>query len=152
MTRMVFFTAALILTLGCATAHTPRENTREAIVAYVDQAAELIRTSGPACDTLAGPAWFAGDWYVFVFDSEGKTVCHPARPAMVGTPAADLVDSNGKRFGEEMLRVATAGGGWVEYMWPRPGGTTPEAKSAYVRAATGPDGQRYVVGSGGYPR
>jgi cytochrome c len=142
--------AALLLTLACATGPIPRTNTREAISAYVDRAAELIRTAGPSCETFAEKAWFSGDWYVFVFDGNGRTVCHPASPQLIGTLASDLSDANGKRFGDEMIRVAAAGGGWVDYAWPRPGETTPVAKSAYVRQVIAPDGVTYVVGSGSY--
>jgi len=140
----------LLLLVACASSITPKSNSREEIVAYVNRAADLVRARGAACATLATPEWYSGDWYIFVFDGEGRTVCHPAKPEMVGTPAADLVDPNGKRFGDEFLRVASAGGGWVEYAWPRPGETASAAKSAYVRQVTSADGKTYVVGSGGY--
>ena len=42
------------------------------------------------------------------------------------------------------------GHGWVNYVWPRPGQTTPSPKSTYVVRVIGPDGKRYIVGSGGY--
>lgn len=145
-----FLLLALVTLTACATSMTPSANTRDEIVAYVDRAAELVRTRGAVCDTLVAAPWTAGEWYVFVFDSGGRTLCHPIA-AQIGVPASELVDRGGKRFGEELLRVAAAGGGWVEYMWPRPGETAPVAKSAYVREVTGPDGRRYVIGSGGYP-
>jgi signal transduction histidine kinase len=147
------FTASLLLILliACSSTMTPRANTREEVVAYVDRAAELVAADGArACDALQRRAWFSGDWYVFILDADGRTACHPARPEMVGTMASELVDASGKRFGEEFVRVAGGGAGWVDYLWARPGETATDRKSAYVRQVNGPDGKTYIIGSGGY--
>lgn len=70
---------------------------------------------------------------------------------MVGTNASELVDPNGKRIGDEFLRAGgTEVGGWVDYVWARPGDAMPAAKRAYVRRVTARDGTVYVIGSGGY--
>ena len=149
---MKYATFFLVLLAGCASVMTPRDNTREEIVAYVDRAARVVQENGPSCEMFADPRWRSGDWYIFVFNlDDGRTICHPVRPDLVGTNASAVVDPNGKRPGDEMLRVANASGtGWVEYVWARPGQSAPEPKSAYVRRVTGPDGRVYVVGSGGY--
>lgn len=141
---------ALLAAACVSSSMVPRANTQEEVVAYVNRAADLVAARGAAaCDALRQPRWFSGDWYVFVFDEEGRTVCHPAQPAMVGTMAGALIDPNGKKFSDEMMRTSEDGD-WVDYAWPQPGGTTPVAKSAYVRSVRAHDGQRYVVGSGGY--
>jgi len=143
----------LLLAVACATSSmTPRANTRDDIVEYVNRAANVVATNGPSCNMFKSPQWFANDWYVFVLESDGKTVCHPARPEMVGMTATSIVDPNGKPIGREFLRVARerAAGGWVDYVWPRPGQTTPVAKSSFVKQVTAPDGKTYIVGSGGY--
>lgn len=141
-----------VFTLACSTTtHTPASDSRAEITEYVRGAAELVRENGPdACDALRRPEWFGNGWYVFVLDAEGRTICHPAQPQNVGRPAHDLVDANGKRFGDEFMQVAEQGGGWVDYLWPRANSSTPEAKSSYVVPVTGKDGKRYVVGSGGH--
>jgi hypothetical protein len=149
--------AAIVATLflaACATSTsmTPRANTRDEIVAYVNRAADLVSKHGPSCDAFGSPTWFSHDWYVFVLEPNGRTVCHPARPDLVGTLETELADPNGKPIGREFLRVAreNPSGGWVDYVWARPGQTTPVAKSAFVRQVTGVDGKPYIVGSGGY--
>lgn len=131
---------------------TPRAATHDAVVAYVDRAAALVAKSGASCDTFSAPAWFSGEWYIFVFDADRNAACHPAQPAMVGKSASEIVDPNGKRIGDLMMAAAggAEGKGWVDYVWPRPGESKPVAKSAYVVSVTGPDGKKYVVGSGGY--
>lgn len=129
---------------------TPRAGTRDEIVAYVDRAADVVQREGAAaCATLAKPAWRSSEWYIFVLDGDGRTVCHPM-PQQIGASAHDLADSTGKRFGDEFLSVAAAGGGWVEYAWPRPGETTPLPKVSYVRQVTASGGETFVVGSGGH--
>ena len=143
--------AAALLAASCSTSMVPHANSREAVVDYVNRAAELVADSGAAaCETLRGPQWYSGDWYVFIFDDSGRTVCHPGHPQMVGTMASALVDANGVRFGDALMRTgAVDGGGWVDYAWARPGSSTPVAKSAYVRSVSR-DGRTYIVGSGGY--
>jgi len=133
-------------------ANTPRAASHDEVAAYVDRAAALVAKNGASCEAFSSPAWFDGDWYVFVLGADRKTLCHPAQPAMVGKAANEIVDPNGKRIGDLFFAAANGanGRGWVDYVWPRPGQTAPVAKNAYVVGVTGPDGKRYVVGSGGY--
>jgi len=42
------------------------------------------------------------------------------------------------------------GYGWVHYQWPEPKELFPSWKSTYIRRAVGPEGERYLVGSGQY--
>lgn len=133
-------------------ANTPKAATHDEVAAYVDRAAALVVKNGPSCEAFNSKAWFSGDWYVFVFDGDGKTLCHPAQPERVGRYAREIVDSKGSRTGDLLLQAGKGpnGRGWVDYVWPRPGQETPVPKSAYVVGVTGPDGKTYVVGAGGY--
>ena len=144
----------LLLAVGCASSYTPRQNTRDDLVSYVERAAALLEREGPtsACVAFHEPRWMAGDWYLFVNAEDDVLVCHPARPDLVGQDQTQLQDVNGVFLAREMAALANTpeGRGWVEYMWARPGQTTPVRKSVYVVAVTAPDGKRYVVGSGGY--
>ncbi len=133
-----------------AKSHVPKSNTRAAIKSYVQSAAKVVAKSGPSCDTFKGSDWMAGDYYVFVTGPDEKLVCHP-NASMVGKANADIVDANGKKVGLDLIAAAKKkGGGWVDYVWPRPGQTTPVAKSSYATQVKGPDGKWYVVGAGGY--
>lgn len=141
---------ASLFLVACATSMVPRASSRAEVEAYVNRAAAIVADSGAAaCSTFRQPDWFAGEWYIFVFDETGRTVCHPARPEMVGTMASALVDDAGVRFGDVFIRAANEGGGWVDYAWTRPGSSTAVPKSSYVRSVAY-NGKRYVVGSGGY--
>ena len=92
----------------------------------------------------------AKDAYVFVIDMNGVDLVNPAFPNLEGRNLLDVKDTRGKPLIREMLDVAnTAGSGWVDYMWPKPGDSVSTQKSAYVTTATF-GGQRFLVGSGVY--
>lgn len=140
--------------VSCATSYVPQSNSRDALVSYVERAASLVAREGlTACPKFSQAAWKGGDYYIFISRSEDDVVvCHPVSANLVGRSQTDLRDVNGKYFVREMASAANSpqGRGWVDYMWPRPGQTRPEPKSAYVIAVTAPDGKRYLVGSGAY--
>ena len=130
---------------------TPPRESRAEVVKYVERAGRLVKGSGAAaCADLQTTRWFRDGWYVFVLDADGRTVCHPARPEMVGRSSHELVDAAGTRFGDEFLQAAERGGGWVDYLWPRPNGSDPEPKSSYILPVKADDGTLYIVGSGGH--
>lgn len=129
--------------------------TRE-LLELVGDAVALVEEKGvdAACSELSAPdsRWFHGETYVFVNDTEGRSLCHPAKPALEGTSVLDLRDPYGKPVVRNFMReVADDGRGWVHYLWPRPGeGTNFHWKTSYVRTATPPSGDEVIVGSGRY--
>jgi len=147
--KLVVLLLVLCASTAFAKSFTPKHNTRAAIKAYVDSAAKYVAKHGADCAAFKSKAWMAGDYYIFVTDAEEKEICHP-NPAVVGKSASEIVDANGKKVGTLLLDAAKKGGGWVDYVWPRPGTTKPVAKSSYSVSVKGPDGKTYYVGSGGY--
>ncbi|HEY3057241.1 MAG TPA: cache domain-containing protein [Thermoanaerobaculia bacterium] len=151
-TSWVLVVALLLIGTPAAIAksYLPTANTRAAIKAYVKSAAKVVAKSGPSCDTFKSADWMGGDYYIFVTGPDEKAVCHP-NASMVGRDTTDIVDANGTKIG--MMFIAASkkkGGGWVEYVWPRPGQTTPVKKSSYATRVKAPDGKWYIVGAGGY--
>ena len=140
----------LVASVVMADSNTPKENTRAAIKAYVESAAQYVAKHGPSCEEFAEKAWRAGDYYIFVLGPDDRAICHPTA-SLIGKPIETIIDKNGKHAGE---MIAAAGkkkdGGWVEYVWPRPGTDNPVAKSTFAIHVKGPDGETYIVGSGGY--
>lgn len=143
--------ALFLLSCASSTSMVPVNNTREEVASYVNRAAAIVARSGPSCDTFSQPAWRSGDWYIFVTGFDRRIVCH-ATPSMIGRDDSQIVDANGNRVGDMLFAAANSpvGHGWAEYVWPRPGQTTPVPKSSYVVRVTAPDGKQYYVGSGGY--
>ena len=140
----------LASTAAFAESNTPKENTHAAIQAYVEAAAKYIAKHGASCEEFAEKDWRSGDYYIFVTGADDKELCHPNKD-MIGKSASEIVDSTGKKVGTLLVEAAKKpGGGWVDYVWPRPGTTKPVAKSSYSVSVKGPDGKTYYVGSGGY--
>ena len=71
---------------------------------------------------------------LYVFCGQADTGVLTVHPTLTGTKIHDIVDKNGKRFGEEMMKSAKPDAiVEVSYFWPRPGAdTTPVEKISFV--------------------
>lgn len=81
--------------------------------------------------------WVWKDSYVFVYDCrKDRMIAHPMRPDLVGRPIMQITDNNGKYIFRELCKAgAQPRGGWVEYMWPKPGAGQLSRKLSYALAA-----------------
>lgn len=152
MSRRTLWLSFFLLICGAslwAKSMTPKANTHAEVKAYVERAAKHVASKGPDCAAFKTPEWMSGDYYIFVATADGIGLCHP-RQELVGKPLSEIVDVNGKKVGDGLMATANGGGGWVEYVWPRPGTTNPVPKSSYTVKVKAPDGKWYFVGSGGY--
>ena len=131
--------------------------TPEEVIQKVRQAARDIAQHGEAGLATyrtkdATSVW--KDSYVTAVSCEGGTAvgaAHPVRPELEGKPVAQSL-TFGPRPGEQIgADFCAAGrqphGGWVEYDFPKPGGTQPGRKVSYCLAAPGTP---YVVVAGLY--
>ena len=83
--------------------------------------------------------------YFFVY--EGTTnVAFPTKPENEGKDLGSLVDKNGVRVIAELHDRADAGGGFVEYVWPKPGAGD-QPKLSYAEMIPGTD---MWIGTGVY--
>lgn len=86
--------------------------------------------------------------YFWVNDMIPRMIMHPYSPALNGRDLSDNRDSNGKRLFVEFVNVVKKqNAGFVDYTWPRPGGTALAEKLSYVSLFQ-PWG--WVVGTGVY--
>jgi len=91
---------------------------------------------------------YGKDGYLWINDMQPKMIIHPTQPALNGKDLSDYKDSKGKAIFVEFSRICREkGGGFVEYLWPKPGSADPVAKVSYVRAYE-PWG--WVIGTGSY--
>lgn len=74
-------------------------------------------------------------------------VMHPIKPELDGKDLSSFADPNGKKIFVEFAKIGQAGGGQVDYLWPKPGSDKPQPKISYVRGFA-PWG--WVIGSGVY--
>jgi cytochrome c len=93
--------------------------------ALMHKAATELEKQGPekAFPNFMDPDgdYFPRDLYVFVVDLDGKMWVNGAFPQAIGSNAMDAEDNKGRRYIEEMLRIARAHGeGQIEYMWINP--------------------------------
>lgn len=83
--------------------------------------------------------------YFFIYNGT-VIVAHPIKEALQGKDLKGVKDKNNVFFAKEMAKNAKAGGGFVEYIWEKPGaGDTP--KIAYSEMIPGTD---YWIGAGVY--
>ena len=123
---------------------------RTAVAGYtqylVHRAIERYAADGR--DAVAGhhsdPATVDGQWYVFITDGDGTFIGHPVRDDLLGTDVADLVDVNGKAYGEE-IAAAGESGAWVGYYYVDPRDGETRRKHSWVIRYDG-----LLIGSGWY--
>jgi hypothetical protein len=131
--------------------------TPQEVVEHVQQAAQDIAKSGKAGLATYNSKNDTSVWkdgYVFVVNCESGTavtVAHPVRPENVGKPQAQIV-TFGPRPSEQIAadfctQEKKPHGGWVEFNYPKAGGTQPERKVTYFLAA---QGTPYVAAAGVY--
>jgi methyl-accepting chemotaxis protein len=90
---------------------------------------------------------YAGSDYFFGFDTSHVYFLLPTKPEFEGQNKADLKDAKGKFLIRELVTAAQAGGGFVDYWFPKAGSQVPEPKLSYA-ALFAPWG--WVLGTGIY--
>ena len=91
---------------------------------------------------------YQGNEYFWINDLAPKMIMHPIKPELDGKDLSENKDPAGKLLFMEFVRVAREkGGGFVDYLWPKPGSSTPVPKVSYVKLYQ-PWG--WIVGSGVY--
>lgn len=84
--------------------------------------------------------------YFFIYKRGGEVFVHAAKPSLQGKNLYNLKDPNGRLLIQEVQTAALAGGGYVEYLWDKPGkGIQP--KLSYARVIPG---TQYWIGTGIY--
>ncbi len=142
---------------------------KESLKAFVKSAIEwsftAFETHGVEAGTLTavlrqedGP-FREGSIYLFILTTNGYVFFHGADMTQEGAIRIDLEDLNGKRFIEDLINTAVAGGGFVEYFYDDPSVMGDEElgspKVSYAETVEFPHyypGQTFVVGAGFYRR
>ena len=140
MVRSIMGAAVATLLLGLTgTAFAETSGTAAEAKALLEKAVVAIKADEKkAIEEFNDPkgSFRENDLYVFCAAAPTYNFTSHAKPALVGTPLAALVDKNGKKLGEEIIKTAAEGKiGEVDYMFPRPGGTEPVQKVTFVTKA-----------------
>lgn len=90
---------------------------------------------------------FGDGGYFFVYDYAGVNVAHGANSALEGKNLMHAKDSSGVEYTRELIDAARSGGGFVSFLFPRPGASKPSPKVGYALAIPA---WKWVIGSGVY--
>ncbi|KAB2921091.1 MAG: methyl-accepting chemotaxis protein [Dechloromonas sp.] len=90
---------------------------------------------------------YGNDDYYFGFDTSGVYFLHGGNQQMEGKSGIDLKDTNGKYMIRDMIAAGQAGGGFVDYWFPRAGQQKAEPKLAFSSLFTP---WNWVIGTGIY--
>ncbi|MCF8052211.1 MAG: cache domain-containing protein [Desulfobacterales bacterium] len=153
-TIKLMITALLVGGLLVASVAVAEEQaTKEECVIKSHEAAAYINSKGveaaiEAIGDANGPfVW--KDSYVFLMNMDGKMLAHPFQPELTQKDHVLLhTDPTGKALFVHFVNLARKmGEGWVEYMWPKPGKTSPSKKLSYIYKVPNHD---LFVGAGVY--
>ena len=127
--------------------------TKEECVVKCHEAAAMINSQGldaaiAAISDQKGP-FIWKDSYVFLMNLDGKMMAHPFQPELTQKDHVLLMtDPTDKALFVHFVNLArNVGHGWVEYMWPKPGKSTPSKKLTYIYRVPN---QELFVGAGVY--
>jgi signal transduction histidine kinase len=149
--HLISVVVALLFLATAAVAEEPA--TKDECVVRCHEAAALINAKGleEAIAVLSDPkgpfVW--KDSYVFLMNLDGKMLAHPIQPELTKQEHLLLMtDPKDNPLFVHFVNLARkVGHGWVEYMWPKPGKTTPAKKITYIYRVPGQD---VFVGAGVY--
>lgn len=99
-----------------------------------------------AIEAISAMRFEDGKNYLFVFDNQSVTISH-AKASLIGKDLSGLKDTNGVQIIPELVKLADAGGGSLQYLWPRAGSDIPIEKWGY---AVGFGPWKWMIGTGVY--
>jgi cytochrome c len=125
---------------GVAGAADPDAAPPEEVVSKVWAASRFLNekgASGFAEFNSKDGRWAWKDSYVFVYDCRlDRMVAHPMRPDLVGRRLMQITDNNGKVIFKALCKAGSdPRGGWVEYVWTKPGAGRVSRKISYAKGA-----------------
>jgi len=103
----------------------------QAIAALYDSGRNDQETQDKAKAILAKME-FGEDGYFFIYDLHGTNLMHPRLRNFVGNNYWELRDAQGNLAIQKLIAQAKAGGGFVQYSWPKPSLHKDAPKLAYV--------------------
>ncbi|HEY5526068.1 MAG TPA: cache domain-containing protein [Candidatus Anoxymicrobiaceae bacterium] len=155
---LIMLVVAVVSAVGCGTKSTTSKTTTKAavtkqnVVDFVNEAIAYAKANGKdkAIAEFNNPKgkFVRGELYIYAYNWEGIALANGGNPSLAGQNLIDMTDPNGVKVIQELIKVARAGGGWVDYVWPYPKTKINEPKVGY---ANGVD-STWWLGSGMYTK
>ncbi|PIK16599.1 MAG: chemotaxis protein [Halobacteriovorax sp. JY17] len=122
--------------------------TKEQAKESVEKMCGLISSKGKGALGEIGKFRFCGSNYVWIQDKDVNMVLHPIKRRLNGKSLKASKDENGKALFVEFDKMAkaNAAGGWVDYVWAKPGAEKATPKVSYVKVCGGDLG--WIAGAG----
>lgn len=78
---------------------------------------------------------YGADGYVSVNDSRPVMLMHPIKPAMVGKDVSSFADPDGNKLFLDIVKAGNSSpeGGFVRYLWSKPGSEQPVGKMSFAK-------------------
>lgn len=114
----------------------------------VEKMCDLIAKKGKGALKEIAKYRYCGSNYVWIQDKKIKMVLHPIKRRLNGKDLTAHKDEKGKKLFIEFEKIArgNAKGGWVDYVWAKPGAEKATPKTSFVKVCKGDLG--WVAGSG----
>ncbi|MCX8043709.1 MAG: methyl-accepting chemotaxis protein [Desulfobacterota bacterium] len=91
---------------------------------------------------------YGADDYFWIIDTSSRMIMHPYKSELEGQDMSSYSDTYGTTMYREMAELCrTQGQGYVQYWWPKPGGSMPKKKMSYVKLYAP---WNWVIGTGIY--
>lgn len=132
---------ALIAIIMISPALAQDKATTTEVITKVHKAAQILQEDNVKAlerlrDNTSEFTW--KDTYVFVIDlNSGEVLANPAFREREGGNIREHLDWAGKKYGLDLCKLGSNGGGWMEYLWPLPGTDKGIRKLAYVYPVLG---------------
>lgn len=119
----------------------------QTLVSAIDAGANELEMYNSFTQVISKVRFFSDNsGYYFIYKKGGIVFVHGAQPNLEGKNLIDFQDPQGNYLIRELDQVAGQGGGYVQYVWKKPGhGLQP--KLSYARMIPGTD---YWIGTGVY--
>ncbi|WEY42599.1 methyl-accepting chemotaxis protein [Paraburkholderia sp. SUR17] len=76
---------------------------------------------------------YGADGYISINNSQSVMLMHPIKPELVGKQMANFTDPAGNHMFTDIVNAASnEGGGFVDYLWSKPGSQEPVPKTSYA--------------------
>lgn len=114
----------------------------------VKNACNLISKNGKDALNEIRKFRYCGTNYVWIQDSNIVMVMHPIKPRLNKKPLNKHKDEKGTHLFVEFDKTAKTNedGGWVDYLWAKPGAEKATAKTSFVQKCPGE--LQWIAGSG----